>query len=487
MSVEKMLDYFAYTILWNPLLPMMFLGLGLYVTIGMRFFQFRRFGAIFEHTILSLFRKKGAGAKEEPGFVSSFGAFATALGGTVGSGNVAGVSSAIALGGPGALFWMWISALVGMATKMGEIILAQHYKETYPDGTSYGGCGFYVEKGLVEERGWKWARIIAWIFSISMVATFFTGVGTFTIAESVQSAFHLSKGTTIGFCFAYTALLYVLVFGGIPRIVKFAEYVVPFMVLFYIVGGVAVILFHGANIVPALRDVVRYAFTPHAAVGGFAGVVVMKSFQIGVARSVYSNEAGWGSSPMIHAAAKVDHPARQGMWGAMEVFVDTMIVCTVTGLVVLTTGIWQNGKGGAGVVATAFGTVFGEIGPMIIALSLILFQVTTSTGWYSYLESLIAYFSRRKTQEQRRALIQKIRFIGPLCPLLIALYAFWKNMMPSILWLLMDIQTAIPVYMNLLAIVFLSPLIFRLTKEFEQKYLDRKVAIPAKELESIGK
>ena len=477
MSFEKILEFFAWKVLWNPFLPMLFLGLGLYITVGMRFFQFRRFGTILQNTFGTLIHKKSAqhgGTGDTSKMVTSFEAFATALGGTVGSGNIAGVASALALGGPGALFWMWIAAFVGMATKMGEIVLAQHYRTIYPDGSTYGGAAYYIEKGMVQERGMKWAKILAVVFSISMIGSFFFGVGTYTVAETVQKAFNFNNNQSIVVCIVYTVLLYVVILGGIPRIVRFACLVVPFMCLLYVGGGLVVLLANLGALAQAFVDIFHYAFTPHAAVGGFAGVTVMKGFQMGVARSVYSNEAGWGSSPMIHASANVDHPARQGMWGAFEVFMDTIVVCSITGLSVLVTGVWQTGRGGAGSVGEAFATVFGQSGLFFIAFCLFLFQITTSTGWYSYLESILSWIASKKTVEQRARFIQFVRIVGPLCPLAIGIYAYKINMVPAILWILMDIQTAIPIYLNVVALVVLSPVIFRLTREFEQKFLDKK-------------
>lgn len=481
-AVTAALEFFAWKVLWNPLLPIFFLALGLYLTVGMRFFQFRRFGDIWYNTMGSLFRKKGEAGQNGKTFVSSFQAFATALGGTVGTGNIAGVSSAIALGGPGALFWMWVAALVGMATKMGEIILAQHYKRRYEDGTSYGSAAFYIQKGLVEERGWKWCKALAFIFTIAMIGSFFFAPGPYTIIESVQKAFSFSSNVAIFLCIAYTALIYVIILGGIPRIVRFAERIVPVMVLLYLGAGLYVIFHNLPGTIQALRDVFTYAFTPHAAIGGFGGVAVMRAMQVGVARSVYSNEAGWGSSPIIHAAVTVDHPARQGLWGSFEVFMDTLIVCSISGLMVLSTGAWTSGYGGAGAVGDAFGSVFGHFGAIALAAFMVIFALTTTTGWFSYLESLIVYFTADKTREQRYRYIKIVRLAGPFFPLCVSIYAFKMNLVPAIVWMMLDIQSAIPVYVNIVALVLLSPLIFKKTREFETNYLD-----PEKAARRMGK
>lgn len=473
--VTKWLEFFAWKVLWNRFFPIIFIVMGLYLTIGMRFFQFRRAGDIVYNTIGTLFRKKKKEEKEG-GFISAFGAFATALGGTVGTGNIAGVSSAIAIGGPGALFWMWIAALVGMVTKMAEIILTQHYKQRYPDGTCYGSAAFYIEKGLVQERGWKWCKVLAIVFTVFMIGAFYFAPGPYTIMESFQRSFNLSKYTAIGMSIAYTLLCYYIVLGGIPRVVKFAENVVPAMVVLYVAAGLFVIFQDFGALKDAFASIFYYAFTPCAAVGGFAGVGVMKAVQVGVARSVYSNEAGWGSSAIIHATVEVDHPARQGMWGAFEVFVDTIIVCSISGLMVIVTGAWKSGHGGAGAVGDALTAVFGSYGAYALSFFMLIFALTTTTGWFSYLESLIVYCTRNKTREQRMKYIQFVRFTGPGVPLLFTLYAFYNNMVPSVVWMVLDIQSAVPVYVNVVALALLSPLIFRLTKEFETDYLDPEKA-----------
>ena len=281
-QVEAILEYVAWTILWNKYFAIMFLVLGLYLTIGTRFFQFRRFGEIFSNTIGTLFRKDRPGQDSK---VTSFGAFATALGGTVGNGNIAGVASAIAIGGPGALFWMWIAALVGMITKMSEIVLVQHYKQRYSDGIGYGSAAFYIQKGLVEERGWKWCKILSILFTITMIGAFYFAPGPYTVVESLQSAFKLTGTGAIIFAVIYTIVCYIIILGGIPRIVKFAESAVPLMVLCYLAAGVSMILMDIPAAIEGIKSVFYYAFNPHAAVGGFAGVSVMKTIQIGVAEA----------------------------------------------------------------------------------------------------------------------------------------------------------------------------------------------------------
>lgn len=475
-QIEHLLEYVAWTILWNKYFAVMFLVLGLYLTIGLRFFQFRRFGDIMRNTIGTLFRKKDTVKKESSNNVSSFGAFATALGSTVGNGNIAGVASAIAIGGPGAIFWMWMCALVGMATKMSEIVLTQTYKQKDNTGISRGSAAYYIQKGLVEEKGWKWCKVLSVVFTVAMLSAFYFTPGPYVVAESVQAGFNLSATGAIIFSFIYVILQFIIILGGIKRIIKFAESAVPFMVVAYFGVAFFLILKDIPATIEAFKSIFYYAFNPTAAVGGFAGASIIMTLQVGVARSVYSNEAGWGSSPIIHAAVDVDHPGRQGLWGAMEVFMDTMVVCTITGLMVIITGAWQTGRGGAGSVGEALGIVFGGYAPHALAFFMIIFSLTTTTGWFSYLESIIVYCVSDKTHEQRMKYVKFVRYTGPMVPLCVSMFFFYHGTVPSIVWMMLDIQSALPVYVNVIALTLLSPVIFKLVREFEDKFLDPEKA-----------
>lgn len=248
------------------------------------------------------------------------------------------------------------------------------------------------------------------------------------------------------------------------------------MVMLYLGAGIFMIISDIPAAIEAIKSVFYYAFNPYAAVGGFAGVSVMKTIQIGVARSVYSNEAGWGSSPIIHSAVEVDHPGRQGLWGAMEVFMDTIVVCTITALMVIITGVWQTGRGGAGSVGEALGVVFGGYAPHMLAFFMIIFSLTTTTGWYSYVDALIAYCVPNKTREERLKYVKIIRFSGPMVYLCFSMFFFYHGTVPSVVWMMLDIQSALPVYVNVIALTLLSPVIFRLVKEFETDYLDPEKA-----------
>lgn len=475
MGFEEILQTIAWDYVWNPAMPIIFLLFGLYLTIGTRFFQFRRFGTIWRNTVGKIMEaRRGKG----PGILTSFQAWATAAGGAIGMGNIAGVSSAVALGGPGALFWMWMAALMGMVTKMGEVALAVHYREVFPDGKAYGGPTFYIEKGLGKERGWpSWLwKLLAIIFGVGIFSTMFITMANFSLQETFKATFNTSATAAVGFGFLYMLLVYAVILGGIPRVGRFAEIALPFMAIFYIAGGLGVIIINIDKLPSAIALIFKSAFTGHAAVGGFAGVTIMKAVQVGVARGVYSNEAGWGSSPMVHATAKVDHPVRQGLWGAFEVFLDTIIICTITGLVVVTTGVWQSGIGGAGEVARAFETVYGSPGKYFVFISLFIFVFTTSTGWYTYYETLLVHAFKNKPRETIEKVIKILRLVNPLPGFLLATWGMLTGIVPTIFWILADLTTGVPIYANLIALIVLSPVIFKLVREFEEQYLSKEDA-----------
>ncbi|MEM1628062.1 MAG: amino acid carrier protein [Desulfurococcaceae archaeon] len=471
MGIEEILSYIAYTIIWNPLMPFFFLVAGLYLTIGTRFFQFRHFKTIVKNTVgkISESRKiKGAG------ILSQFAAWATATGAAIGMGNIAGVSSAIALGGPGAVFWMWMAAVFGMTTKLSEIVLGIKYRRVTKDGKTYGGPPFYIEEGLGKEHGWpRWVwKTLAVLFTITFCSVSVISMSNYTIMEGAMACFGLSRETAVVVGLIYAILVILICIGFIPRVAKVAEILVPLMVVLYFGLGLGVIIAYAENLPDAIASIFRYAFTPAAPIGGFAGATISKAIQVGVARSVYSNEAGWGSAPHIHASASVDHPVKQGMWGVMEVFLDTIVVCTITALIVLTTGVWQTGKGGVGAVLNALQMVYGTSATALLYITLFIFVLTTSTGWYTYMEVEARYW----LENRPRLLNAVVRFLqigSPLVIWVIGALAILYGIVPAVFWVLGDITAGIPVYINLVVLLILSPIVFKEVKEFESKYIGK--------------
>ena len=471
-GLEEILEEVVFYI-WNPVLLLVFVLFGLYITIRTKFFQFRRFGTIWKNTIGSVF---GAKKNDGPGILTSFQAWAAAAGSAVGMGNIAGVASAVAFGGPGTLFWMWASALVMMAIKMGEVSLAVHFRQEFEDGNTYGGPTFYMEKGLGEYLKWPaWIwKSLAGIFIAGFVVMMFIGMANYTIQETFQATFNTSSYGAVAFGVIFTIMVYAVILGGIKRVGKVAVIILPAMALLYILGGLGIIFYHFSEIGNAFSLIFKYAFTSEAAIGGVGGFMVMRAIQQGISRGVYSNEAGWGTSPMIHATAKVDHPLKQGMWGVFEVFLDTIIICTVTGLVIMVTGVWQESDGGGGAVVTSFEMVYGAAGKYFVFLAMFVFVFTTSTGWYSYYETLLIHIFKNKPAEVIRKAVKRLQIILPLPTFLLAAAGIIIGVVPKYFWLLGDISSGLSVYANLITLIALAPLIIKLVKEFENKYLAKK-------------
>jgi len=400
----------------------------------------------------------------EKGIVSPFQAVSMALASTIGMGNIAGVASAVALGGPGAVFWMWVAAFVGMMTKMVEVTLAVHYREVNPDGTTYGGPTYYIKKGLGLERKVWWWKLPAGLFISGILFMVFIGLQSYTVAESFEATFKipmLATGTV------YVILTYIVLLGGIKGIANMAVKVVPLMAGLYVVAGLVIIAMNAGNVIPAFGLIFKGAFTPMAAVGGFGGAAIASVIRRGVSRSVYSNEAGFGTAPMAHATARTNSPVDQGMWGVFEVFVDTIIVCTITALVVLTTGVWSSGVSGGALTLSSFEASFGFIGKVILSLAIFLFAWTTTTASWTYAEVPLRFMlGETKAKE---TIVKIIRYIYHLSQYGMIILAITTGLPPKIIWLFADIMTALPTFINVSVCVALSGTFFKLLKEYESK------------------
>ncbi|MDR1965628.1 MAG: sodium:alanine symporter family protein [Synergistaceae bacterium] len=457
---------------WGLPLIGLVLFVGLLFTIGSGLFQFRFLGHIMKNTFGSMLKKDdGSGEK---GVLKPFQAVSAAIGGAVGVGNIGGVATAIATGGPGAVFWLWVCALIGMMTKMVEVTLAVHYRSTDEDGNPYGGPTYYMEKGLGKEKGFKAWAVPAVIFGGGIFATFFFSVQNYTVSEAVASTFGINM-IVVSVAFCVLAMLVVL--GGIPRLGKTAERMVPFMCLFYVVGGLVVILLDARNLPETIKLIFKSAFTGSAAAGGFTGAAFAQVIQIGVARSVYSNEAGWGTSPMLHSTAKVSHPVTQGLWGSFEVFVDTIIVCSITAIAIINTGAWSSGETGASLTLLAFELKLGMIGRGIVAISVFLFGVTTEIGWYAYYEILLRHLlgNRHALKEN---ILKVFRVVFAFPSMAVTVFATLYGMPGGLVWALADVVTGIPTFVNLIAILVLSKTFFALLKDYKARHLGINTVAP---------
>lgn len=369
-------------LVWGPWMLSLLVGTGVYLTVILGLPQLRYFFLMFKEVFGNIGSKK-----EGEGSISSFAALSTALASTIGTGNIAGVATALHLGGPGAMFWMMVSAVFGMTTKMAEVILAVRYRDKDELGNWRGGTMYILEKGANQ----KW---LAWLFALfGFLASF--GIGCAVQANSTAEGFQLGFGVPSVYTGIAVAVLTALVIiGGLKRISDVTTYLVPFMAIFYIVGGIIVLATNSDQIIPSLANAVKYAVSdPMAMPGALAGWGIKIALTKGIARGVFSNEAGLGSAPMVHATAVVDHPVRQGMYGLFEVFADTIVVCSFTALAILTSGVLtsQPDLSGAQLSLSAFENTLGGTGTMILSVGLALFAFSTILGWYWYGETCATY------------------------------------------------------------------------------------------------
>lgn len=448
MSMLEMFVDKVNGILWNYVLLFGLVGVGIYCSIRLGFPQITRFGSAAKKVFGGIFKKE----ESKEGSMSSFQALATSIAAQIGTGNVAGVATAITVGGPGAIFWMWVSAFFGMSTIIVEATLAQKYRERDKDGQLVGGPAYYLKNGLG-------SKALGGFFAVSIIlALGFIGnmVQSNSIADAVSRAFNIPQ-LIIGIAIAIIAgLIFV---GGMKRIASFAEMVVPIMAAVYILGSIAIIVLFRGNIGLVLKEIFVGAFNPEAVLGGAAGIGVLKAVRYGVARGLFSNEAGMGSTPNSHAVADVKHPAEQGLSAMVAVFIDTMLVCTATSVVILATGADKLGLQGVAITQEAFNIAFGPIGGKFLAICLTFFAFTTVIGWYYFGENNIRFLFKGKNA---------IRIYQLIVLVFIILGSYQKV---DLVWNLADMFNGIMVIPNLIGIFFL----FKHSKAIINDY-DKQVA-----------
>lgn len=430
----------VYEIVWGPLMLLLLLGTGIFLTLGLKGMTIRRIPYAFRQLLNG---RKGSGEGE----VSPFNALMTSLSSTVGTGNIAGVATAISLGGPGALFWMWCTALVGMATKYAEAVLAVNYRETDSLGKKVGGPMYYIKNGL--GNNWKWLGILFAIFGslagFGLANTVQSHEVSRVLAESYQIPPHYS-GLVMAFLVAMVLL------GGIKRIATVAGKLVPLMTIVYVISTSLILVSYYQAIPSAVALIVDSAFNGTAATGGFAGAAMIAGLRAGVARGIFSNESGLGSAPIAHAAAETNSPVRQGTIAMLGTFIDTIIICTMTGLVLVASGAWSGELEGANMTRSVFsaGLPFGDT---IFTLSLVLFAFTTMLGWSYYGERCAEFLLGPKVITPFRVLWVVGIYTG-------------TQMQGGIVWKLADILNGMMAFPNLIALLFLSPVVFALTREY---------------------
>ena len=451
-QVEKFIHWLNDNIVWGPVMLVLLVGTGIWLTLILRGLQF---GMLF-YALKQAFRphpKKDDGSDHE-GDVSHFGALMTALSATIGTGNIAGVATAVVTGGPGAVFWMWITAIFGMATKYGEGVLAVKYRVTNSKGEMSGGPMYYIENGLGKK--WKW---LAFLFAFFGVMASF-GIGSTVQANSVAQAVHSSFGIDTWITgVVLTLITAFVVLGGIQSISRVSSVVVPFMAVLYIVGGLVVVAMHFDLLLPALKVIMHDAFTGQAVAGGVVGTVI----RYGVARGVCSNEAGMGSAPIAAAAAKTDHPVRQALVSMTGTFLDTIIVCSITGIV-LVMGILQSNGGtfavpdlkGAALTTATFDAMLSGYGGWMVTIGLIFFAYSTTLGWCYYGEKCATYVFGDKSVPMYRVIYVATVMLGTVLSL-------------DMVWAAADTFNGLMAVPNLIALLLLSKVIVQETRDFKAK------------------
>lgn len=423
---------------------------GLFLSIKLTFLQFRKFGYATKNTIGSIF-SKNSHEKNASG-VSPFQAVATAMAGTIGTGSIAGIATAIVAGGPGAVFWMWVSALLGMVTKYSEIVLSLYYREKNEKGEWVGGPMYYIKNGLKL----KWLAAVFAVFA--MVACL--GTGNATQSNSIAVALDSTLGVDpLITGIVLTVIVGVVILGGVKRIAAVNEKMVPFMAVFFVVCAFAALIINIKEIPAAFALIFKEAFSFKAAAGGAVGYGIMKAMQSGFSRGVFSNEAGLGSAPIAHAASTTKDPVKQGLWGMFEVFFTTIIICTVSALVILTTGFYGDGLDGAALSIQSFNSIIPGVGGIIVTVSTIFFALSTILGWAYYGEVSTSYLFKKS--KHCVTVYRLVYVVFVLIGAVLELKVVWD------ISVMMNTLMAIP---NLIGIIGLYKVVVRLTKEhFEKK------------------
>ncbi|WP_421900155.1 alanine/glycine:cation symporter family protein [Maridesulfovibrio sp.] len=428
---------------WGPPMLVLLVGTGFWLTLALRGVQFSK---LFYALYLALIKRKEE--TDEPGDITHFQALMTALSATVGTGNIAGVATAVAVGGPGALFWMWITGLVGMATKYAEAVLAVKYREVDENGEMSGGPMYYISKGL----NMPWLGTLFAIFA--SIAAFGIGnmVQSNSVADAVEATYGVSPYITGGLLMVLTAAV---ILGGIKKIGKVTGTLVPIMIVFYMAGAAYIILANIAEVPAAFALIFEHAFNPASAAGGFAGATVMLAIRMGVARGVFSNESGLGSAPIAAAAAQTKEPVTQALVSMTQTFIDTLIVCTMTGLVLILTGAWSNGTTGAELTTVAFSMGMTG-GAHIVTIGLILFAYSTILGWCYYGEKSMEYLFGVKAILPFRIVFIIFVGVGAIAKL-------------SFVWNLSDTFNGLMAIPNLIGLIMLTPVVVAETKAYFAK------------------
>ncbi|MBR3588268.1 MAG: sodium:alanine symporter family protein [Clostridia bacterium] len=460
MEIIKSINDSINSVVWGVPMLILIIGTGIYFSCRLGFFQLTRFKHVLQMTIFSAFRKNKKEKSENGKSISQFQAMSTALAATIGTGNIAGVATALTIGGPGAVFWMWVSAFFGMMTSFAENVLGVYYRKKNKDGEWAGGAMYYISEGLKEKKIVKhFAKPLSVLFALFCALASF-GIGNMSqvnaIAVSLENSFNIPP-LAVGIVIA--VIVGFILLGGVKRIGAVAEKIVPFMAIIYIILTLSVVVINIESIPSVFSSIFRNAFGLSAIGGGVSGAVVKNAITMGFKRGVFSNEAGLGSAVIVNSVSDVKEPVGQGMWGVFEVFFDTIVVCTLTAFTVLSTGVLETSKlEGSALVGEAFAGVFGNVAGMILAVSITLFAFTTILGWSFYGTKSVEYLFGKKA-----TVIYKIVFS------LFIVAGAAMNL--SLVWEISDTLNALMAIPNLMGVLLLSGQVVKITRN----YIDRKI------------
>lgn len=459
--------YWLADFLWGKPFIIFTLFIGFYFFLKSGLFTVVKFPYIFKNTFISMIKRDKEAVGKTEGAVSPVEAVCIAIGGCVGCGNIGGVATAIVTGGPGAVFWIWVWAFLGMMVKCVEITLGCHYRTRNEKGEYLGGGTYFIERGLYKEKGMKLGLVLAVLFGTAFFIQFLAGSQAYTISEVLHESFGINM---VVVTLLYSVMLWYVIWKGTPRIAKFATMAVPFMCCLFVAGGLGLIIANIQNVPAVIADIFKSAFTGHAAAGGFAGAAVSQAISKGLSRSINSGEAGQGSSPFIHGSAMTDHPVKEGLWGAFEIFMDTIVVCSITAISVLVTGGWTSGLTGATVTIYSYSTLYGEWAPKFIGFMCILFGITSTAGWFTYYCTVIKH-GLRSNPVLRDKVLFLFKIVFPIPNIVIVTSITMGGYNADLFWALVDVSLAPVVFVNLLCMFLLRNKFWELFKDFKARYL----------------
>lgn len=459
--MENLLSFLS-GLLWDWPLLVLILSTGIYFTVSSGFFQFKYFKHIFQNTIMSKSNRDDSESITPKPIETFYSAVAT----TAGIGNITGVATAITFGGPGALFWLIVTGFIGMIIKMAEVTLAVYYRDQTEDGYFESSPMHYIEKGIGKGMNFGSLKIPIYLFAIGLFSTVPFTIQNYYASVSISSSLNIPA---LAVSLVYAAIVYITIFKGISSYGKVMKNIFPIVILIYIASGILVILFNMSYIIPSIKLIFQDAFNFGSITGGIAGKSIAEVMKQGISRGLYSNESGWGTSPMLHSQADTDHPVKLGLWGVIEVFIDTIVICVTTGIVVVIAISAGESSLGYELVVEAFSLGIGSLSNIVVPITIFIFGLTATVGWYFYSAAALKFIFR--SSKNVSTILKGLRLVYPLGGVFNTIYFLNQDDPTSILWSMSEIILGFPIIINMFAILVLSNKFFDLLKDYELKYI----------------